>query len=109
MTTRSCRVDITSSGLGSLYAAVEVGLPPVQAVRVIVTYEHEAKSHVVVGPAMPPWTLPTDEHVLQRMFPDDFVSCVWFDPHGEVILSCGPADELTLFGAAAAIATIKRS
>jgi len=43
------------------------------------------------------------------LFPSDFVSCVRSDVDGHTTLSCPDTDEVTLFSAASAVATLKRS
>jgi hypothetical protein len=108
MAHQTCRVDITTKDLGFL-AAEPTGLAtPVQAVRVVVTRAGESRSHVVVRAAAPPWALSEDE-VVRRLFPTDFVSCVRFEAVGEMVISSSPADAITLFDAAAAVATLRAS
>ncbi len=81
---------------------------PVQAGRVVVTHRDESRSHVVVWSADPAARLPTDD-LVARVFPVEFVSCVRSDAPGAATVSCANADEATLFSAASAAATLKRS
>jgi hypothetical protein len=80
----------------------------IQSARVVVTTADAPQSHVVVRAASLQWELPPDEEIA-KLFPEDFVSCVRRDTDGETTLSCDRTDELTMFSAAAAAATLKRS
>ncbi|MEA2700146.1 MAG: hypothetical protein QOI66_4417 [Myxococcales bacterium] len=102
------RVDILTKDVG-LLAPEATGLTaPIQAARVVVTHGRESRSHVVVRSADSAADLPADD-VVAKLFPADCVSCVRCDIDGDTTLSCPRTDELTLFSAASAVATLKRS
>ena len=103
-----CRVDIVTKGPGVLLPDTTGLSVPIQAARVVVTSSGESRSHVVVWPASLPWELPADASIA-KLFPTDVVSCVRADVAGDTTLSCAAADEPTMFAAASAAATLKRS
>src|SRR5262245_14312222 len=104
------RVDIVTKDHGFLGPDVTGLVGPIQAARVIVTAGQDSESHVVGWSADSAIQLPDDQAVA-NLFPSDIVSCtrsaVGIGP--ETTLSCLRSDERTLFAAAAAAATIKRS
>jgi hypothetical protein len=102
------RVDIVTKDLGLLDPDVTGLAGPIQAARVIVTAGQDSRSHVVVWSADSAIHLPVDE-VIAKLFPSDVVSCVRSAIDGDTTLSCLSADEGTLFSAASAAATVRRS
>jgi len=107
-TEETVRVDIVTKDLGLLGPDVTGLAVPIQAARVVVTAGKESRSHVVVWSADSAIQLPIDD-VIAKLFPSDVVSCVRSAIDGDTTLSCPSADERTLFSAASAAATVKRS
>ena len=105
---RRYRVQILTQDSG-LVQPEQAGLSvPLQAVRIAVTLSVLSRSHVVVSAAAAPWRL-DDEQVIRALFPVDFVSCIQDEGPGRVALACASGSDAELEGAAAAVATLKRS
>jgi hypothetical protein len=102
------RVDIITKDHGILRPDATGLAGPIQVGRVIVTAGQASQSHVVVWSADVAIELPVDD-VVSKLFPSDVVSCVRSAVDGDTTLSCASADERTLFSAAAAAATLRRS
>jgi hypothetical protein len=102
------RVDIVTEDHGFLGADLTGLAGPIQAVRAIVTTGEASQSHVVVLSGNAAIGLPLDD-VVAKLFPFDVVSGVCTATDGDTMLSCASTDERTLFSAASAAATIKRS
>jgi hypothetical protein len=102
------RVEIVTEDLG-LFPPEATGFSVlIQAARVVVTHKNDWRSHVIAWAGTSPGPRPPEGPVA-KLFPLDIVSFVRFDAEGETTLSCAVTDELTLFAAASAAATVKRS
>jgi len=107
--TSPVRVDVVTRDPGVL-ASDATGLPfPIQAIRLVVTRDGESRSHVVVSAAAPPWQLAADDTRIRSIFPADIVTCIQSEAVGRATVSSSSADDATMFAAAAATATLKRS
>jgi len=109
MTSRAYKIEITTNDLGLLSAESSGLSQPVQAVRAIVTYAGESRSHVVVAPSSPPFVLEGEDDALQSLFPNDVVSAIRAQAQGAATISCRAKSERERWEAAAVVATIKRS
>jgi hypothetical protein len=106
---RRCRVDIVTTDQGIL-APDATGLGEViQAARVVVAVDADSTSHVVVRAATPPFLLDSDDDSVRKLFPDAIVSLVHADVPGQATISCSGVSAAEQLGAAAAVATLKRS
>jgi hypothetical protein len=102
------RVEILTTDFGLLGPEATGLASPIQAARVVVTRGLDSRSHVVVRSADSAADLPADD-VVAKLFSSDFVSCIRSDVDGDLTVSCAGTDDVTLFSAASAVATLKRS
>ncbi len=109
MTSRAYTIEITTQDLGH-WPAETTGLSgAVQAVRAVVSYRGESRSHVVIAPASEPFVLESDDAALESLFPHDVVSAVRSETRGAATISCRAKSKRERWEAAAVIATLKRS
>lgn len=109
MAARRCRIDIVSKDHGILPPEATGLREIIQAAQVVVTLDGEWTSHVVVHSATPPFLLDSDDESIRRLFPGAVVSLVHADVAGRSTISCSSARDPDRLGAAAAVATLKRS
>jgi hypothetical protein len=108
MGARRGRVDIVTQDEGILTPEATGLVESVQAARVIVTVDGEATSHVVVRNAVRPFLFDSDDESVRKVFPDAVVSLIQADVAGHTTISCFGVGARERFGAAAAVATMKR-
>jgi len=106
---RRCRIEIVTEAPGILDPEATGLVETIQAARANVTIDGAAASHVVVRAATPPFLLESADESIRKLFPDDVVSLVHADVPGMATISCSASDERDRFGAAAAVAMLKRS
>jgi len=109
MGARRCRIEIVTKDLGIL-APEKTGLvETIQAGRMTVTIGGAPATHVVVRSATPPFLLESDDETIRKLFPGAVVSLVHADVPGMATISCPAVNDRERFGAAAAVATLKRA
>ena len=109
MGSRRCRIDILTQGPG-IRGPEATGLNEIiQAGELVVHAGGKATSHVVVRSAKPPFLLDSDDASVRKVFPGAVVSLVHADIPGAATISSSASGERERFGAAAAVATLKRS
>jgi hypothetical protein len=106
---RRCRIEIVTKDHGILGPDATGLKETIQAGKLIVDAGGEATSHVVVRAARPPFLLDSDDESIRRLFPGAVVSLVHADIPGAATISCSASGERDRFGAAVAVATLKRS
>ena len=106
---RRCRIEIVTQAPGIVDRETTGLAEVIQAARANVTIDGAATSHVVVRAATPPFLLESADESIRRLFPDDVVSLVHADVPGMATISCSASGERERFGAAAAVAALKRS
>jgi len=74
-----------------------------------VTIDGAPATHVVVRSATPPFLLESDDESIREVFPGTVVSLVHADVPGMATISCAAVRDGERFGAAAAVATLKRA
>lgn len=104
-----CRVDILTDDLGILAPEATGLVETIQAGRVNVTVGGASAAHVVVRSATPPFLLESDDRSIRALFPDAVVSLVHADVPGMATVSSSGVTAQERFGAAAAVATLKRA
>ena len=109
MTRGRCRIDIVTKGTGILGPETTGLVETIQAVHAIAQVDGESTSHLVVRGANPPFLLESSDESIRKLFPDAVVSLVHADVAGAATISCSGTGERDQFGAAAAVATLKRS
>jgi hypothetical protein len=107
--TRRCRIDIVTTSPGILDSEATGLNETIQAAEVTVNTGGATTSHVVVRSATPPFLLDSDDQSIRKLFPDAVVSLVHADIPGAATISSSAAGERERFGAAAAVASLKRS
>ena len=106
---RRCRIEIVTQAPGILAAETTGLVETIQAGRMTVTIDGSPAAHVVVRSATPPFLFESDDESIRNVFPDSVVSLCHADVPGMATISCPASAERDRFGAAAAVATIKRS
>lgn len=106
---RRCRIDIVTKDRGILGPEATGLNETIQAGQLIVHVDGASMSHVVVRSAKPPFLLDSDDASIRNLFPDDVVSLVHADIPGAATISSSASGARERFGAAAAVATLKRS
>jgi hypothetical protein len=81
----------------------------IQVARVVVNHEHQSRHYAVLLPLNPALDPTAVEELVTELFPGyDFCQLLG-GPHGQETLRLRSEDEFTIRGAAAAVATLKRS
>jgi hypothetical protein len=104
-----CRIEIRTKGPGILGPEATGLNETIQAGELVVSIGGDTKLHVVVRSAKPPFLLDSDDESIRKLFPDAIVSLVHADIPGAATISSSATGERERFGAAAAVATLKRS
>jgi hypothetical protein len=106
---RRCRIEILTKDGGILGPEVTGLVETIQAGRTTVFVDGQPVSHVVVRSATPPFLLESDDESIRKLFPGTIVSLVHADVPGMATISCSAVRDGERFGAAVAVATLKRA
>lgn len=103
------QIEIATKGNGLLGPEV-TNLPEhIQAAVVVVRRAKVSQQFVVVTAVQPPLTSAVVETAITQLFPGSIVSLMLGGRAGDETIECRASEESALQGAAAAVATVKRS